>query len=49
MLPALRTAEHDEARIGNVIETLVGTLGLDDAARNTLLASGHQTVFANRL
>lgn len=49
MLPVLRAAEHGEVRIGEVVENLADALALDDAARNTLLASGRQTVFANRV
>lgn len=49
MLPVLRTAKHGEVRVGDVIKTLADVLGLDEAARNALLASGRQTVFANRV
>lgn len=49
MLPVLRTAEHGEVRIGDVIKTLADVLGLDEAARSALLASGRQTIFANRV
>lgn len=49
MLPVLRTAERGEVRVGDVIKTLADVLGLDEAARNALLASGRQTIFANRV
>lgn len=49
MLPVLRTAEHGEVRIGDVIESLAGVLNLGEGARNALLASGRQTIFANRV
>lgn len=49
MLPVLRVADHGEVRIGDVIERLAGVLGLGEAALNTLLPSGRQTVFANRV
>lgn len=49
MLPVLRTAEHGEVRVGNVIEKIADALGLDEAARSALLASGRQTIFANRV
>lgn len=49
MLPVLRAADHGEVRIGDVIERLAGVLGLGEAALNTLLPSGRQTVFANRV
>jgi restriction system protein len=49
MLPVLRAAEHGEVRIGDVIEKLASVLGLGEAARNALLASGRQTIFANRV
>lgn len=49
MLPVLRTAEHGEVRIGDVIESLASVLNLGEGARNALLASGRQTIFANRV
>ncbi|WP_246519972.1 restriction endonuclease [Ancylobacter lacus] len=49
MLPVLRAAARGEQRIGAVVERLAGELGLSDGARATLLASGRQTVFANRV
>ncbi|MGO4835518.1 winged helix-turn-helix domain-containing protein, partial [Rhizobiaceae sp. 2RAB30] len=49
MLPVLRTAEHGEVRIGHAIEKLASDLELGEVARNVLLASGRQTVFANRV
>ena len=49
MLPVLRAAEHGEVRIGDVIENLASVLGLSEAARNALLTSGRQTIFANRV
>ena len=49
MLPVLRAADHGEVRIGDVIERLAAVLGLGEAALGTLLPSGRQTVFANRV
>jgi restriction system protein len=49
MLPVLRAADHGEVRIGDVIERLAGVLGLGEVAFSTLLPSGRQTVFANRV
>ena len=49
MLPVLRAAGQGEVRIGDLIEKLANELGLSEAARNLLLASGRQTVFANRV
>jgi restriction system protein len=49
MLPVLRAADHGEVRIGDVIERLAGVLGLGEAALSSLLPSGRQTVFANRV
>lgn len=49
MLPVLRAAKQAEVRIGDVIVNLASDLGLSEAARNALLASGRQTIFANRV
>lgn len=49
MLPVLRAAGQGEVRIGDLIEKLASDLGLSETARNVLLASGRQTVFANRV
>jgi len=49
MLPVLRAAGQGEVRIGDLVEKLASVLGLSEAARNVLLASGRQTVFANRV
>lgn len=49
MLPVLRAAEQGEVRIGDIIGKLANAFGLNEAARNVLLASGRQTVFANRV
>jgi len=49
MLPVLRATDHGEVRVGDVIERLAGVLGLGEAALSTLLPSGRQTVFANRV
>ncbi len=49
MLPVLRAAAVGEQRIGAVVQSLGEELGLSEAARATLLASGRQTIFANRV
>jgi restriction system protein len=49
MLPVLRAATAGEQRIGVVVQSLAGELGLSEAARAALLASGRQTIFANRV
>lgn len=49
MLPVLRAAKQAEVRIGDVIVNLASDLGLSEAVRNALLASGRQTIFANRV
>lgn len=49
MLPVLRTAAAGEQRIGAVVQSLGEELGLSEAARAALLASGRQTIFANRV
>jgi restriction system protein len=49
MLPVLRAAAAGEQRIGTVVQSLGEELGLSEAARAALLASGRQTIFANRV
>jgi restriction system protein len=49
MLPVLQAAAMGEQRIGALVQQLGDQLGLSEAARATLLASGRQTVFANRV
>ncbi len=49
MLPVLRAAATGEQRIGAVAQRLGEELGLSEAARAALLASGRQTIFANRV
>lgn len=49
MLPVLRAAAAGEQRIGAVVQSLSEELGLSEAARAALLASGRQTIFANRV
>jgi len=49
MLPVLRAAAGGEQRIGAVAQRLADELGLSEAARAALLASGRQTIFANRV
>jgi len=49
MLPVLRAAAAGERRIGAVVQRLGEELGLSEAARAALLASGRQTMFANRV
>jgi restriction system protein len=49
MLPVLRAAADGEQRIGAVVQRLGEELGLSEAARAALLASGRQTIFANRV
>lgn len=49
MLPVLRAAAGGEQRIGAVVQRLGEELGLSEAARAALLASGRQTIFANRV
>ncbi len=49
MLPVLRAAAAGERRIGAVVQGLAEELGLSEAARAALLASGRQTIFANRV
>ncbi|GLR45626.1 hypothetical protein GCM10007880_61440 [Mesorhizobium amorphae] len=49
MLPVPNAAAVGEQRIGAVAQRLTYDLGLSEAARATLLASGRQTVFANRV
>jgi restriction system protein len=45
----LRAATAGEQRIGAVVQRLGEELGLSEAARAALLASGRQTIFANRV
>lgn len=49
MLPVLRAAAAGEQRIGAVVQRLGEELGMSEAARAALLASGRQTIFANRV
>jgi restriction system protein len=49
MLPVLRAAAGGEQRIGAVAQRLADELSLSEAARAALLASGRQTIFANRV
>ena len=49
MLPVLRAATAGEQRIGAVVQRLGEELGLSEAARAAVLASGRQTIFANRV
>jgi restriction system protein len=49
MLPVLRAAAAGEQRIGAVMQSLGEELALSEAARAALLASGRQTIFANRV
>ncbi|MET4488801.1 restriction endonuclease [Bradyrhizobium sp. LA7.1] len=49
MLPVLRAARDGEVRIGAVVQTLADNLGLSEEARTTLLPSGQQTAFGNRV
>jgi restriction system protein len=49
MLPVLRAAAAGEQRIGTVVQSLGEELGRSEAARAALLASGRQTIFANRV
>lgn len=49
MLPVLRAAADGEQRIGALIQSLAEALDLSETARATLLASGRQTIFANRV
>jgi restriction system protein len=49
MLPVLLAAAAGERRIGAVVQRLGEELGLSEAARAALLASGRQTIFANRV
>ncbi|WP_165491203.1 restriction endonuclease [Lichenihabitans psoromatis] len=49
MLPVLRAAADGEQRIGAVVQRLGDELGLSEGARAALLASGRQTIFANRV
>lgn len=49
MLPVLRQANSGEVKVADVVVSLADELRLSDRARTTLLASGAQTVFANRV
>ncbi|MBV9734834.1 MAG: restriction endonuclease [Acidisphaera sp.] len=49
MLPVLSAACHGEVRIGEVAEQLAKQFGLSPEERTTLLPSGKQTVFSNRV
>lgn len=49
MLPVLRLAGKGETRVGEAVESLAEHLGLTSADRATLLPSGKQTVFNNRV
>jgi restriction system protein len=49
MLPVLRAAAAGEQRISTVVQSLGEELGLSEVARAALLASGRQSVFANRV
>ncbi|NQW46466.1 MAG: restriction endonuclease [Planctomycetes bacterium] len=49
MLPVLHASANGEVRIGEVVETLADSLKLTDEERATLLPSGKQTTFANRV
>lgn len=49
MLPVLRAAAGGEQRIGALVQRLTDELGLSESARAALLASGRQTIFANRV
>lgn len=49
MLPVLRLAAKGETRVGEAVERLAEHLGLTSAERTTLLPSGKQTIFSNRM
>jgi restriction system protein len=49
MLPVLAAARHGEVRIASVIANLADKLALTQDERATLLPSGKQTIFANRV
>ena len=49
MLPVLRAAEHGEVAIGAVVDQLAAEFGLSDEERVTLLPSGRQAIFTNRV
>jgi restriction system protein len=49
MLPVLRSTASGEAQIGALVEALAAEFALTDEERATLLPSGRQTTFANRV
>jgi restriction system protein len=49
MRPVLECASSGEVRVGDVVERLADKLGLTSEERATLLPSGKQTTFANRV
>nr|WP_249209346.1 restriction endonuclease [Magnetospirillum sulfuroxidans] len=49
MLPVLRVAAEGEQRISDVVARLAGEFALSPEERSTLLPSGRQTTFANRV
>lgn len=49
MLPVLQRSATGEAQIGDVVEKLADKFNLTDEERSTLLPSGRQTTFANRV
>lgn len=49
MLPVLRAAQSGEVAIGAVIDALASEFGLTEEERATLLPSGRQATFANRV
>lgn len=49
MIHVLSAAAIGEVRIGNVVEQLADQLSLTPEDRTTLLPSGRQTLFANRV
>ena len=49
MLPVLQSGASGEVRIGDVVQRLAIDFALTDEERSTLLPSGRQTTFANRV
>ena len=49
MLPVLQVSGDGEIRVGDAIEFIANKIGLTPEERAELLASGRQTVFANRI